>query len=189
MEAVEGRIMTRIAWRFNLGRAMAAIVLLAIFLAAFRAESFAGIFAGCIACATYARSSGAIDRHRRAGMRVTWWQAARVIGSSLLVSLVILGLADLTFVVVNGVWISLFSRRMHHLDPAFTITSLILGIIAALGVATLLRVLLWPCEIKKLGPASGTFVTGPPSGDSTHQSQEDCVPEIAYHVGDPADSR
>jgi hypothetical protein len=140
--------MPRIAWRFNLGRAMAAIVLLAIFLAAFRAESFAGIFAGCVACATYARSSGAIDRHRRAGMQVTWRQAAWVVGSSLLVSLVILGLADLTFVLVNAVWLYYF-EIVSDAVFAFTITSLILGTVAALAVATLLRVLLWPCEIGK----------------------------------------
>jgi hypothetical protein len=188
MELVEGRIMTRDAWRFTVGRAMAAVVVLAVFLAAFRAESFLGIFAGCVACATYARSRGAIDRHRQTGIQVTGRQTAWVVGSSLLVSLVILALADLTFVFVNAVWLHYFEIVSDAIF-ACTITSLILGTLAALAVATLLRILLWPCEIKKPKPSSGTFVTGPPSDDSTHPSQEDGVPEIAYHEEDPVDMR
>jgi hypothetical protein len=188
MEAVEGRIMTRDAWRFTVGRAMAAIVILAVFLASFRAESFLGIFAGCVACATYARSWGAIDRYRQTGMRFPGRQTARVVGSSLLVSLVILGLADLTFVFVNAVWLHYFEIVSDAIF-AFTITSLILGTVAALAVATWLRACLWPFQIKKPEPSLGTFVTGPPSGDLTHESQEDGVPEIAYHDEDTADSR
>jgi hypothetical protein len=137
--------------RFTVCGTMIAIALLALFLGAFRAHSFGGIFVGCVVSATYARTRGAIERSRQRGRMVTFRQKGAVLGSSLLVSVLILGLGDLTFLTVYSVVASFTNRRMHQL-PCLDSFSVVVGLIPAVLIASGLRLLLWPCETRDHPP-------------------------------------
>jgi hypothetical protein len=127
--------------RFTVRRAMVSIAVLAIVLAAFRAQTYVGIFAGCVACGTFARSREVIRQRRRAGRVVSRGQIAHVVVASMLITTTIFGVADVVFFLMvlmssNGRW--------HSSYPSFGSDSIIVSGLVAVAVGYGMRRWLWP---------------------------------------------
>lgn len=124
--------------KLTLRSMMAGVAAIALALAAFRTGVFA-LIAACVSVMAWKRTSDGIAR----GLATGFWQKASLLATSTLVSAVILGLSDITYLV--GLLISLGPSSPFP-DEGEIVAGSVAGVVAALCVATLLRKTFWPIQ-------------------------------------------
>jgi hypothetical protein len=131
--------------RISVRALLALVALVAMFLGGFKARSAAGVFAACVLCLASYRVWQGSSRSDN-GLAVSRMRLARSMGSSLVISFMLIGLADFTFLAVYALYrvmsLPVTSDGPHFLSGISSF-GIIYGTVLAVVVARFLRIVFW----------------------------------------------
>jgi hypothetical protein len=152
----------KLGTRFSVRGLIGVVAFVAVVLGALRGGSVIGVVVACIVMLACWKTSRTLAERKERAAQTSWEQALGVGFNAILNSIVIIGFADLTFLIVYKIYdvhSSHIVGRSHVSFPVrITILGVIYGLVLALVVTRWLRICLWSETTREVRRAHLAFV-------------------------------
>jgi hypothetical protein len=178
---------------FSVRSLLVSVAFVALFMAAYRTESFSGVMVACMICLACKRTTDVLARRSTDGVPTSRWQRVGIVVTSSTTAVAIIGLADLAFLLGYYGFLRLeeATHRESHYTPYrdLSIAGLFIGGVLALVTTSRLRAVLgmtrsgsrriWP----RLWPLAVIWLSGLWWGAVEMQERvQFCRMMVSYHA-------